>query len=435
MENNPYIQYMYSYPHKTAYGALRDIDLRAYLSCLRGGENSLYFHVPFCQYKCGYCNLFSAAGAKTGMMETYVDAMERHADGLRKILPEEVRFSDFTIGGGTPLILPERLLKKMFSIAGEYFGFSPGDGPIVVETSPNQTTREKLLVLKEHGATRISIGVQSFVPEELKTLHRLHSEERAKEALYAIRETGFECVNIDIIYGIPGQTAESLLYSLEQALLFKPEELFVYPLYVKPETEIYRQGLTPSPDTLEMYYAVRERLMKEGYEAYSMRRFVRKKGKSRIEPEKRPCGFGNTLSVGCGGRSYLGRLHICTPYAVRQEPCLAVLQDYIEQEDYTNVDYGFLLDEAEEKRRYVIQHILFGQGISRADYRMHFHAEVERDFPIVQDWTESGYAVKQDEFITLTEKGFAWSDYLGAQLISERVREKMEIWRKNHGAD
>lgn len=119
--NDPYVQYMYSYPHKLAYEKLCGIDLRQEANALLRGENSLYFHIPFCQYKCGYCNLFSLAGKSERQMEAYVDAMQRHAEQLSGILPKDAVFSDFTLGGGTPLILPEHLLRRVFSIARDFF--------------------------------------------------------------------------------------------------------------------------------------------------------------------------------------------------------------------------------------------------------------------------------------------------------------------------
>lgn len=102
---NPYIQYMYSYPHKTAYAPLQNIDLRDYFPKLAGRENSLYFHIPFCQYKCGYCNLFSVAGQSEQSavshqtMSDYIDAMERQSAQLSAALPEGITFVDLTFGG------------------------------------------------------------------------------------------------------------------------------------------------------------------------------------------------------------------------------------------------------------------------------------------------------------------------------------------------
>lgn len=421
---NPYIQYMYSYPHKTSYGPLPPIELSDYMKALSAGENSLYFHIPFCQYKCGYCNLFSLAGQPERLMERYLDAMERQAGQWAPLLPRDTVFDDLTLGGGTPLILPEKLLRRLFRIAGDYFGMDCQSRPVVVETSPNQTTAEKCRLLKEEGVNRISIGIQSFVPKELETLCRYHSAGQGERAIEIIRETGFDCVNIDLIYGIPGQTISSLTYSLQWALSFAPEELFVYPLYIKPETGLAGRRMAVSEDIFEMGRFVRCFLQEHGYRAVSMRRFVRRNrhhdssaaGHEKEETDISLCGFGNTLSLGCGGRSYLGRLHFCTPYAVRQESCMVILKSFLEERDYCHPSHGYLLSEEEQQRRYVIRHILYGRGIDRQDYWKHFQGEPEKDFPCLADWIREGYAVGEKEYLSLTEEGFLLSDYLGPQL-------------------
>ena len=229
---NPYLQYMYSYPHKTAYGPLYGVRLEQYADRLSGSENSLYFHIPFCQSKCGYCNLFSVTGQSEAAMEQYVGAMERQARQWSASFPQDVEFADLTLGGGTPLLLPERQLERVFRIATEGMGFEPAGRHIVVETSPGQTTEEKLWLLKEHHVTRVSMGVQSFRGEDLEAIHRSHSVEQVERALECIQKVGFPCVNLDLIYGIPGQTVSGLWQSLERALAYEPEELFVYPLYI-----------------------------------------------------------------------------------------------------------------------------------------------------------------------------------------------------------
>lgn len=425
--DNPYIQYMYSYPHKTAYEFLNGVDLKAFLPELAGGENSLYFHIPFCQYKCGYCNLFSVAGASFQWMEEYVDAMQRQAQQLSEVLPEGVEFRDITLGGGTPLFLPEELLERVFSIARKYFDFSTEHPPILVETSPNQTTKKKLSLLKRHGATRISIGVQSFQEEELATLHRLHTARDAKQAIQWIQETGFDCVNLDLIYGIPGQTMESLKDSLRQAVAFSPEELFVYPLYVKPGTELYRQGMKTSKEAFSMYQYVRQALEDWGYEPRSMRRFIKK---DRAVEVVSSCGFENTLALGCGGRSYIGNLHFCTPYTVKPSHCQKRIEEYINQKDYMQVRYGVVLSPEERRRRFVIKNVLFAGGVDLEEYRERFERVLWQDYPVLKEWVEEGYALLSGQRLVLSEKGFACSDALGPQLISTEVRQRMQAWRE-----
>ena len=453
---NPYVQYMYSYPHKTAYRTLHEVQIKDYVSCFDGQENSLYFHIPFCQYKCGYCNLFSLAGQSETLMEEYVRAMERQAEQIRQALPPRTYFSDLTLGGGTPLILPEYLLERVFRMAEEKFGFCPDGRSVIVETSPNQTTLSKLRLLKTYGTTRVSIGVQSFQEKELRALSRFHSPAAANRALELIRQVGFSRVNIDLIYGIPGQTRESLADSLRQALSYMPEELFIYPLYVKPGTGLDRRfredmetggsfdgsgtGTESASDrkicrarrTYELYLFIREELRARGYESRSMRRFVRADAGKQVEEEAPLCGFGNTLSIGCGGRSYLGNLHLCTPYAVGQSRCLEQVRRYIKMTDFTRADHGFLLNEEEQKRRYVIKHIFCSAGLSQDDYTMRFGTSAEKDFPLIQKWAREKYAIIEKNRICLTETGMSLSDCLGPQLISPQVRERMKEWKEEN---
>ncbi len=443
---NPYIQYMYSYPHKTAYLPLHGVSLIPYLERMDGSKNSLYFHIPFCQYKCGYCNLFSVASADTVLMERYVDAMERQAAEISSYLPDNVEFSDLTFGGGTPLILPENLLERLFGMAKEYFAFMPDNGkPIIVETSPNQTTEAKLHLLKESGVSRISIGIQSFQEGELKALHRFHSASQADVALQLIQKIGFPSVNIDMIYGIPGQTEDSFLSSLGLAVSYEPEELFLYPLYVKFGTALWKEGIRPLENRLSLYKAAREWLENKGYDAVSMRRFIhkmdgesRKKNNMEINranicqnTEVSLCGFGNTLSVGCGGRSYLGNLHVCSPYEVGQAECQKQIEQYVNQKSFLEAEYGFFLESGEQKRRYVMKHILFGNGILREDYQKRFEKEILQEFPLFLQWEKEGYAEILPDRIFLTKEGFTFSDYLGPQLISPKVARQMEQWQEN----
>ena len=418
---NPYLQYMYSYPHKTAYGPLTGVSLEKYADRLLEGETSLYFHIPFCETKCGYCNLFSVAGADDTVMRRYVDAMERQAAQWSEVLPAELYFADLTLGGGTPLLLPEQELERVFRIAGERLGFDASVRRTAVETSPAQTTEDKLYLLREHHVTRVSIGVQSFCGEELKTLHRNHSTEQAERALAAIRKVGFPCVNVDLIYGIPGQTADSLRDSVERALSYEPEELFVYPLYIKEGTYLSAKGVRRPEETYDMYIWLRLYLRERGYRPYSMRRFVKESEVAHIAG----CGFENTLSIGCGGRSYIGNLHFCTPYGVRPARCRELLEQYMSQEDYTEISHGYLLSEEEQRRRYVIKNILFACGLCEREYETAFSSDAARDFPVLREWARDGYAIRQDGKWVLTEKGFSLSDYLGPMLISDEVRERM----------
>ena len=182
------------------------------------------------------------------------------------------------------------------------------DRAIVIETAPNQTTEGKLKILKAQRVTRVSMGVQSFQEEELKTLRRSHSAAQARKALEMLKAFDFPSVNLDFIYGIPGQTRESFLESLKEARAYEPEEIFLYPLYVKHGAGLLkdmREGMVLDPErAADEYEAGADYLIQMGYHQDSMRRFVRRESENR---EFLDCGSGTSLALGCGGRSYLDR--------------------------------------------------------------------------------------------------------------------------------
>ncbi len=486
---NPYVQYMYSYPHKTAYRPLHGVHLKDYAAYLAGGGHGMYLHVPFCQAKCGYCNLFSVTGQGQKSVERYLDAVERQSSQYSQVFHGEgTQFQELVIGGGTPLFLTLNQLERVFAVVLKYFHFST-ERDIVIETAPNQTEEEKLALLVQAGVTRVSMGIQSFCDRELAALGRFHSADRAREALALLKAAGFSCINVDFIYGIPGQTADSLLESLKEAVNSLPDEIFLYPLYVKHGVRMEHAGIVPDEkEAQKQYYAAVEFLTKQGYRQDSMRRFVlakqgygqdsmrhfvpAKQGYGQdsmrhfVPAEQRygqesmrrsvpaagkrdysECGFGTSIALGCGGRSYLGNLHFCSPYAVDQRTCLAYLDEYEKTEDYTDITYGILLSQEELKRRYVIRHLMIMPGLWLERYQEHFGSQAADDFPILEDWVRKGYAEverytdtngtggqnEKKEFLALTESGTALSDYLGPQLISEKIRRAMHEWEEMYG--
>ncbi len=455
---NPYTQYMYSYPHKTAYRPLPAIPLATYAPFLAGTGHSLYLHLPFCQAKCGYCNLFSVTAQGKTAIGRYLDALERQCRQYAKVLePVQTVFSEFAVGGGTPLYLPVDQLVRAFSIVQTYFAFAPGL-EFAVETAPNQTSAEKLEVLKQAGVTRVSMGIQSFSDQELNVLGRVHRADEAREALGLLKAYGFACINVDFIYGIAGQTAESLLDSLKEALEYGPDEIFLYPLYVSHGSGMQLQGAAVDAQAAASQYQSASRFLRgQGYRQDSMRRFVRGQGVRAFSE----CGFGSSLGLGCGARSYLGNLHFCSPYAVEQEECLEQIASYGRTRDFTKIMHGFLLSEEEEKRRYLIRHLFISPGISLQRYKAQFQSSVMEDFPVLRQWMEAGYVCRErrmaaapgeaaaeqpvpavergkqagcpEEWLVMSAEGLALSDYLGPQLISGQVQKAMEEWEVQHG--
>ncbi len=430
--DTPYTCYLYSYPHKTAYRELpQPVSLAQAIAGRRRDEAHLYMHIPFCQTRCGYCNLFTTVGTEPG---DYLRALRQHArDWYEAGAAEAFHFLSFAIGGGTPLLLDAPQLETLFDTARTFFGVDTARIPVSVETAPRQTTPGKIAVLRCNRVHRVSIGVQSFDAGELKTLGRSHNPETARQALELLAGAGFPCLNIDLIYGIPGQTHESFLRSLEQALSFGPQELFLYPLYIRPHTALARTETAlrqQHAHTLRLYRAGRDYLLERGFVQTSMRRFTRWVSEDEKEPEF-SCSEENMISVGCGGRSYIGNLHFSEPYAVEQPGCRRILRAYTERGRYTEARYGFVLSETELKRRFVMKNLLYYKGLDSQLYAAAFGSLPDEDFPLLPTLQAEGLCLHAGGCWRLTPEGMAYSDAIGPAFISEEVKQRMEKWKED----
>ena len=411
-----YVSYMYSYPHKTAYRTLTPpVSLSPYLERLEGREASLYFHIPFCAHKCGYCNLFSQQCCDAERISLYLHTMRRQAEQL-SVAAQGLKFTSFAVGGGTPLILDEGQLEELFCLA-ELFGVHPSRVFTSVETSPEYTQKSVLRQLRAMGVERLSLGVQSFNETELKKLKRRPGLGTVVGALENIVEAGFPQFNLDLIYGIEGQTVESFMRSLNTALTYRPNELFIYPLYVRPGTRINVR----STDDIgyAIYKSARELLVGQGFVQTSMRRFVRRE----TTETEFSCGDEVMLSCGAGGRSYLGNLHYATPYAVRQQAIADEIDHYIRTTDFMTAANGFLLSTEEMQIRFIIKNLMYHRGVDLAEYEKRFGEKPDRN--LFREFTDRGWIEETGRIVRLTEEGMAYSDYIGQAFISPVVRKLM----------
>lgn len=420
-----YAGYTYSYPHKTAYRAFaRPMPLRE----LWANENRealfLYLHVPFCEMRCGFCNLFTMSNPDGDLEMRYLDALERQArETAEAIAP--ARFARMAIGGGTPTFLSERGLERLFAMAEETFGVDATRIPASVETSPETATREKLQLLREHGVERVSIGVQSFVDAEVHAVGRAQRRASVETALMRIRESGAPVLNVDLMYGLPGQTARTWSESLDAALRYAPEELYLYPLYVREATGIAPRFVMGGDARPSLYRMAVERLLDAGYEQVSMRMFRRHVADAANAPVY-CCQSDGMVGLGCGARSYTRRVHYSFEWAVGRPTIRDIIQRYIARDSFADAEYGIVLDDEEQRRRWVVQSLLQKEGLDRTAYRARFASEVLDDFAMLREL--NGFLAIDEQKIVPTEAGLEWSDALGPALYSARTNELMEAY-------
>ncbi|MET9554585.1 STM4012 family radical SAM protein [Streptomyces sp. NPDC006645] len=436
----PYESYVYAYPHKTAYRPLAE---RPALRDLWAGERkdalSLYLHIPFCEVRCGFCNLFTRIGAPDELTTRYLDALDRQATAVADALHADgaggpsdgVRFAAAAFGGGTPTFLEAGELERLCDIAEKRMGADLRAVPLSVETSPSTATADRLSVLAERGATRLSIGVQSFVEEEAKAAVRPQRRSDVEAALGRIRDARIPVLNIDLIYGIDGQTPESWRFSLDAALAWRPEELYLYPLYARPLTPLGRRAHPSEADwdaqRLDLYRRGRDHLLAQGYEQVSMRMF-RLPGAPREGANDYACQTDGMIGLGCGARSYTSDLHYSFDYAVGTREIRTIIDGYTTTEDFSRAEVGRAVDGDEARRRHLLQSLLQAEGMAVDSYRERFGSRPADDFPAELDrfaglgWldTDAGPGL-----LRLSPEGLAYSDALGPALFSPAVRAAM----------
>ncbi len=381
-------------------------------------------HLPFCEMRCGFCNLFTTAHPEPDLVARYLAALDREADAVAEAITP-ARCARLAIGGGTPTWLDPEPLARLLALAHRTFGLRPGEVPTSAETSPATATPERLAVLAASGVTRVSIGVQSMVEAEVHAAGRPQRGADVTAALDALRAQGFPVLNVDLMYGLAGQTEASWLASIDAVLEWAPEEVFCYPLYVRPLTGLGRRGAAWDDQRLALYRAGRDRLLENGYRQSSMRRFHRPLITSTTgdaAPEY-ACQDDGMVGIGCGARSYTRDLHYSREYAVGRRGVNAIIADYAraDRAHFSAAHHGIRLGPAEQRRRYVLQSLLHTDGLDAAGYRARFGSDPLADTPQLGTLVEAGLAARSGLTLQLTASGLERSDAIGPWLYSPRI--------------
>lgn len=242
-------------------------------------ELSLYLHYPFCLRKCLYCAFTSFAEAVC-TAEDYVNGLLRDMELRRRALESDVSAVTLYFGGGTPSLMAPALLDRLIETASRLFNLAE-DAEITLECNPGTVTRERLAAFRSAGVNRLSLGVQSFDDELLRSLGRVHTSAEAREAFQAARGAGFDNIGIDLIHSLPGENAAMWMDDLLRACALGPEHLSVYGLTIEEGTPFFvleQEGKLPLPDEDEsavMYESAAEVLAAHGYRQYEIANFAR----------------------------------------------------------------------------------------------------------------------------------------------------------------
>lgn len=235
---------------------------------------SVYVHVPFCHVKCGYCD-FNSFALSGEIVDRFVDAV------IREISTSEhkgSRVETVFFGGGTPTFLSGEQLARI--LAAVCSAFEVG-GEITSEANPGSVALDQLRTMRSAGFNRISFGAQSFDSGELKIMDRIHSPDEIGQAVRWAREAGFENLNLDLIYALPGQAIQRWRSNLKAAIALNPEHLSLYCLTLEPNTRFYhdyQKGLLTVPDEdvqIEMQRLAESMSLSAGYRQYEISNYAK----------------------------------------------------------------------------------------------------------------------------------------------------------------
>ncbi|MBV8195113.1 MAG: radical SAM family heme chaperone HemW [Candidatus Dormibacteraeota bacterium] len=238
---------------------------------------SLYVHIPFCERKCEYCDFTSIAG--TAGADAYIEALIAEIRMLGERLPG-IELDTVFIGGGTPSLIEPRQLAAVIDSVGSAFRVTR-HAEVTLEANPSSTSVGRASVWRGAGANRVSLGVQSLEPDILSFLGRVHDAQRALDAVAEVRAAGFESVNCDLIYAVPGLDDARWARTVQRVIGTSPDHLSCYELTVEPGTPLHtnvRRGRVTPVDAdvaLGQHRLAEDLLTSAGYAQYEVSNFAR----------------------------------------------------------------------------------------------------------------------------------------------------------------
>lgn len=255
---------------------------------------SLYVHIPWCKHKCPYCDFNSYTASKDIPETNYLDALlADFKNDLPKIQGRKLH--SIFIGGGTPSLLSAEFYQKLL----ESIEFTK-EIEITIEANPGTINKKQLQALRNIGINRISIGVQSLQDDKLQALGRIHNSKGAKNAIKIAQDSGFNNINIDLMFGIPKQTIQDAIFDLEAAATLQPTHLSWYQLTIEPKTVFHKKPpVLPDEDTIwEMQQQGQQLLAEQGFNQYEISAYS--KPGFQCQHNLNYWLFGDYLGIGAG---------------------------------------------------------------------------------------------------------------------------------------
>jgi putative oxygen-independent coproporphyrinogen III oxidase len=373
---------------------------------IRLSAKAVYIHIPFCTNKCYYCD-FTAYTVKGQPVDDYLSALDHEMRLVTtEVPPHEIE--TIFIGGGTPTVLTPEQMERLLEMIQTHFPKRSSQLEFTIEANPGTTTDELLKTMIDGGVNRISFGAQTFRPDLLKRLGRIHGVEEIEESVIAAREAGFQNISLDLMFGLPEQSLEDLHHTLHCALSLNPEHFSCYSLKVEEGTLFYhlaQKDQLPLPDEeeeLKMYQSLRSILREAGYEQYEVSNFAKPGRESRHNSiywlNEEYYGFGT------GAHGYLQKIRYANVKSVSE------LIRMIKRGERP-VSESYVVTEQEDMENFMILGLRMMKGVSRSRFQARYHKDMMDVYgTVVQKLAEQGLLKVEPERVVLTEKGLIFGN-------------------------
>jgi oxygen-independent coproporphyrinogen-3 oxidase len=376
-----------------------------------GNTLGLYLHIPFCRSKCDYCDFYSLAG-RDDRMDDYQKALLQHIAETAPHARKQVVNSVY-IGGGTPTWYGEKRLLELLSAVRKRFSLSK-DVEITLEANPDSVDLKLLRRLRRAGVNRLSMGMQSACDSELVSVHRPHTHAQTEAAVKAARGAKIKNLNLDLIYGLPGQTDRSWRESVEAALVLCPEHLSCYGLTVEEGTPLAQrvargERLPDDDEQAERYLWTVQRLAEAGYEQYEVSNFSKTGYQSRHNLKywmSRPyIGLGAASHSDFGGCRY--------SFIPDIEGYIRGVLDSGER----ILDEMTEIPQRERGSEYIMLRMRTTHGIEEWEYRREYYMNFDPIAAKLAEYEQKGWAVRTGRRWHFTPEGFLLSNRLIGELL------------------
>lgn len=286
---------------------------------------SVYLHIPFCHHRCSYCDFNTYTGLDD-LIPDYTQALCSEINFIAANCVQRIPVHTVFIGGGTPSILPIIELAKVFEALNRDFEIING-AEFTLEANPERVTYDYLKGLRSLGINRLSLGMQTANPEELRLLERQHDYDRIARTVSLARKAGFDNINLDLIFGLPHQTVESWKVSLELGLTLNPDHFSLYALTVEEGTPLadwIHKGLLIEPDpdlAADMYEWASERLERNGFKQYEISNWAKYENNNGLLACRHNLQYWRNLpylGLGAGAHGYAGGIRTANELSPRR---------------------------------------------------------------------------------------------------------------------